>query len=251
MLYDNLYTIKKGDTFWGLEKEWNIPFGTLKKLNSGVDPKKLQIGQVIKIKMPTLIYLIADPICYPEQNNSSSDSSEIFQRFNYLENPLDFTPDAINFFSNTTEIGSLGNLIKTRTVMSNELWHFQKNGTLTTPWRRMTSGASHWKNNIVTQHRTAFRTAAKARAFAPKLMRYGGPTLLLADITASGEFKPSHAVSAVMIGASSTGVGAIIAGIYFIADVGTGFATGRSISERLDGWVETNYGNLKLYKGIY
>ncbi|AQY55126.1 endolysin [Geobacillus phage TP-84] len=43
------YKIKKGDTFWELEKKNGWPHGTLQKLNPGVNPAKLQIGQTIKI----------------------------------------------------------------------------------------------------------------------------------------------------------------------------------------------------------
>ncbi|GGH83788.1 lysozyme [Pullulanibacillus pueri] len=43
------YTIKKGDTFWALENQFNLPHGTLQKLNPNVDPKKLQVGQKIII----------------------------------------------------------------------------------------------------------------------------------------------------------------------------------------------------------
>jgi len=43
------YTIKKGDTFWDLEEKHGWKHGTLQKLNPGVDPKKLQIGQKIKV----------------------------------------------------------------------------------------------------------------------------------------------------------------------------------------------------------
>lgn len=42
------YTITPNDTFWGLEDAWQIPHGTLQRLNPGIDPKKLQIGQQIK-----------------------------------------------------------------------------------------------------------------------------------------------------------------------------------------------------------
>ncbi|WEG14014.1 DUF1906 domain-containing protein [Pullulanibacillus sp. KACC 23026] len=42
------YTIKQGDTFWDLEKKHNWPTGSLQDLNPKLDPKKLQIGQVIK-----------------------------------------------------------------------------------------------------------------------------------------------------------------------------------------------------------
>ncbi|UYL93864.1 endolysin [Geobacillus phage vB_GthS_PK2.1] len=43
------YTIKSGDTFWDLERKNGWPHGTLQKLNPGVNPNKLKIGQVIKV----------------------------------------------------------------------------------------------------------------------------------------------------------------------------------------------------------
>ncbi|WEG13820.1 GH25 family lysozyme [Pullulanibacillus sp. KACC 23026] len=39
--------IKKGDTFWDLETKNGWSHGTLTKLNPGIDPRKLQIGQKI------------------------------------------------------------------------------------------------------------------------------------------------------------------------------------------------------------
>lgn len=42
------YIIKKGDTLWALENAWGIAHGTLQRLNPGIDPKKLQIGQKIR-----------------------------------------------------------------------------------------------------------------------------------------------------------------------------------------------------------
>lgn len=43
------YVIKKGDTFWGLEEKNKWPHGTLQKLNPGVNPNELKIGQTIRI----------------------------------------------------------------------------------------------------------------------------------------------------------------------------------------------------------
>mgnify|MGYP003608381841 CR=1 FL=1 len=42
------YQIKKGDTFWGLESGWSMKHGTLQRLNPGINPKALQIGQRIR-----------------------------------------------------------------------------------------------------------------------------------------------------------------------------------------------------------
>jgi lysozyme len=43
------YKILKGDTFWGLESQFGWPHGILQKLNPGVNPKQLDIGQTIKV----------------------------------------------------------------------------------------------------------------------------------------------------------------------------------------------------------
>lgn len=42
------YTVRRNDTFWGLELAWRLPHGTLQKLNPGVNPKRLKIGQKIR-----------------------------------------------------------------------------------------------------------------------------------------------------------------------------------------------------------
>ena len=52
--YKNKHTIAAGDTFWGLEERYNIPHGTLQKLNPQLDPKRLAIGSTIVIKGESL-----------------------------------------------------------------------------------------------------------------------------------------------------------------------------------------------------
>lgn len=44
------YTIRSGDTFWGLEDAWQLGHGTLQQLNSELDPRRLTIGSNIRIK---------------------------------------------------------------------------------------------------------------------------------------------------------------------------------------------------------
>lgn len=274
---DNLYTIKKGDTFWDLEREWGIPYGTLSQINSDLDPRKLQIGKQVKIKMPSIIYLIAEEI--PQVPNSHAIGNSILDNNayqtkidnTYVHNPhlqlrqqtpsfsnsyrenksRSFAQTALKTTVTAKKIIGLENLRRSKLLFSNELWHLQKNGTLTHQWKNMSNGASHWKNNIVANHRSTFQTSSKAKALAPKAMKFAGGLLLAADIGLSGEVKPSHVVTAVLLGASTTGVGAVFAGIYFIADIGTGLVTGTSISERLDGWVAEDYGRLELYEGLY
>lgn len=48
-----MYTIKAGDTFWGLEEAWGLSHGTLQNLNPGVNATSLQIGQNIRVKAAT------------------------------------------------------------------------------------------------------------------------------------------------------------------------------------------------------
>lgn len=263
----NFYKIKKGDTFWGLEREWGLPHGTLQKLNPKVNPRKLQIGEGIKIKMPTLVYLVAEEISdnnhFIHQNKFKKqpiDNLYVHRRSSYMypkrnrcqTSPhISYAEKTVGRLKNARKIIGLENIRRSSLLYSNELWHFQKNGVTTYPWKRMSNGASHWKNNIVSQHRATFRAGANAKSITPSLLRKGGYFLAVADIGLSGEIKPSHVVSVVLVGASTTGVGAIFAGVYFIADIGTGLITGKSISERLDGWVENNYGKLELYEGYY
>lgn len=45
-----VYKIQAGDTFWALEKRFGMAEGTLQKLNPGVDPRKLAVGQYIKVQ---------------------------------------------------------------------------------------------------------------------------------------------------------------------------------------------------------
>lgn len=55
---NNIYTIKTGDSFWKLENEWGLPYGTLQKLNPKVNPRKLKVGQKIKIPIVNLIVVL-------------------------------------------------------------------------------------------------------------------------------------------------------------------------------------------------
>ena len=60
------------------------------------------------------------------------------------------------------------------------------------------------------------------------------------DIYQAGEFKPSDAINIVMGAASFTGVGAIVAGGYFVVDTSFWLLTGTSLNDRIDnatgGW---------------
>ncbi len=47
---DGTYTVRKGDTFWGISKQLDIPVETIQKLNPGVKATELKVGQKIKVK---------------------------------------------------------------------------------------------------------------------------------------------------------------------------------------------------------
>ena len=45
------YTIKTGDTLWGISQQYGIPLDKILAANPGIVPEKLQIGQ--RINLPT------------------------------------------------------------------------------------------------------------------------------------------------------------------------------------------------------
>jgi N-acetylmuramoyl-L-alanine amidase CwlA len=47
---DGYYTIKKGDTFWGISKALDVEVKDIEKLNPKVDAGNLQVGQKIKVE---------------------------------------------------------------------------------------------------------------------------------------------------------------------------------------------------------
>ncbi|MGA4517198.1 phage baseplate protein [Solibacillus silvestris] len=44
------HVVKKGDTLWDLAPKYGTTWQQLQKLNGNIDPKKLQIGQKLKVK---------------------------------------------------------------------------------------------------------------------------------------------------------------------------------------------------------
>jgi RHS repeat-associated protein len=127
----------------------------------------------------------------------------------------------------------------------NDAWHYFKNKP----------NAYFWQNRF--KQLKGIRTiqankVAGARNLSGKLTKIGG-VLIAADIVLSGELKPSHAINAAMLAASTTGVGAIAAGIWFIADFGT-----MGVNYLLNGeakgigdMIDESVGTIELYEGVY
>ena len=98
--------------------------------------------------------------------------------------------------------------------------------------------------------------ASKAGEVSKRATKAGG-VFLAADIALSGEIKPSHFINGTMLGVSGTGVGAVVAGAWFIADYGTmGFnrivnGEWRSLSDIIDEAAEEKVGKFELYEGFY
>ncbi|XLS28384.1 RHS repeat-associated core domain-containing protein [Flavobacteriaceae bacterium M23B6Z8] len=117
---------------------------------------------------------------------------------------------------------------------SNELYNIQKNGKVVTRWSKTANGQSYWNNNFAKQARLNQVNKVKGiRAVGNKLGVVAG-ALTVYDVIDTGQVKPSHVINSIMIGASFTGFGAVVSGIYFVADFGTYLFTGKGIGDRLD-----------------
>jgi len=129
----------------------------------------------------------------------------------------------------------------------NEAWHLTKTRGIRYCFQRQwkNPGAAYWRKAQTGSVRSARNTAGK-------LTKVGG-VLLVTDIALSGELKPSHAINAVMLGVSSTGVGSIVAGAWFLLDFGTmgvnylinGEAKG------LSDMIDESIGTFEMYDGLY
>ncbi|SFO39106.1 hypothetical protein SAMN05421741_14912 [Paenimyroides ummariense] len=133
-------------------------------------------------------------------------------------------------------------------LKSNELWHKTKTRgySFATQNKWKNPGAKYWRNQQVKPYQGA-------RKLGSKLTKAGG-VLVAADIAMSGELKPSHGINVFMLGISGTGVGSIVAGVWFVADMGTGaynyyFSDDgfKTISDMID----QNVGSYEMYEGVY
>ena len=73
----------------------------------------------------------------------------------------------------------------------------------------------------------------KAKGLSKKLVAVN-LILLGVDIAVKKQGKASHVVNGIMTGICFTGVGAMISGVWFAADLGTQLTTGKSLVDRID-----------------
>ena len=129
----------------------------------------------------------------------------------------------------STGVGTLGTYYGVEGYAThNEWWWRQKNGT----WR--------WRTNVTKSNYLFNRSyklkgnaLTKVKALSTKLAIVNAG-LIITDVAVNKQIKASHIVNGIMTGLSFTGVGSIISGAWFIADIGTEFFTGKSLSDRID-----------------
>jgi RHS repeat-associated protein len=131
--------------------------------------------------------------------------------------------------------------------LMNEIWHKTKTKGFRFRWQKA------WNIGRAPAYRQAqINMVAGARNLSNKITKVSG-LLLVADIGLSGEIKPSHGINAAMLLVSTTGVGAIVAGVWFITDFGVlgynyfVFGEVKSLSDIIDNKI----GTFEMYEGLY
>lgn len=148
-----------------------------------------------------------------------------------------------------TSVGGISTLTvyKGGFLTMNEVWH--KTNTSGVRWfyqpQWNNPGAVHWRNVQISK-------VSKIRGVSSGLTKAGG-VLVVADVFLSGELKPSHSVNGVLLAASTTGVGAIVAGAYFIFDMGWGAVNyiGNGEFSTFGDYLDGSVGAFELYDGVY
>ena len=140
---------------------------------------------------------------------------------------------------------SLGVAYKGKYHTMNEIYHMFKNSETAYFWQKRfkkLKGVRTIQTNKV----------SSIRKFSTKLTKVGG-ALVVADIALSGEIKPSHVINSIMLGASMTGFGTVIASAWFIADFGTmgiNYLMGNG-AVGLGDMLDQKIGTFEMYEGLY
>ncbi len=107
------------------------------------------------------------------------------------------------------------NTYQSKYAKYNEIWHETKTNGVSNvfqdKWRN--PGSKYWRAQQI-------KPLEEIRNVGTKINKIGG-VLLVADIAMSGKIRPSHWINGAMLGASTTGVGSLVAAGWFAADYGT------------------------------
>jgi len=132
----------------------------------------------------------------------------------------------------------------------NEFWHSTKTRGIATVFNK-----ARWNNSMAIKWRNVqtapFQGVSKT---AGRIVGVGaGGALVLADVALSGELKPSQLVNGIAAGISWTGVGSVVAGVWFVADFGTmgvNYLLGNG-AIGLGDMLDNHFGTYEMYEGIY
>ncbi len=140
----------------------------------------------------------------------------------FLSDPL--------FWANTgLGMASTVATIKGDFLTRNEIWYKTKTKGVAWHWQ-----TKRWNNPGSKAWRVQQLNTVKGIRSLGSKMGLASGVLLGVDIYQKQQVNASHVLNAAMVGVSFTGVGAIVAGVYFAADVGVLMTTGRSIGDYVD-----------------
>jgi RHS repeat-associated protein len=139
-----------------------------------------------------------------------------------------------------------------KNYLYNELWHKTKTRGISIALNKgkwNNPGAKNWRN-VQTKPFQGIRNVGKG-------LSKGGVALVGVDVALSGEVKPSHIINVGMSFAGFSGVGSLIAGIWFAADFGTmgvNYLLGNGVIGLGDMLDNSSFGqkfSYEMYEGLY
>jgi len=140
-------------------------------------------------------------------------------------------------------------------LLNNEFWRYQPSGKkkIIISWSKTANGQSNWNNNFAKKARLKqINQVQNVQNISTRLTKISG-VIIIADVALSGELKPSHAINAAMLGATTTGVGAIASGVWFIADfrtIGVNYLLGNG-AKSLGNMIDESTGKIEMYDRSY
>ncbi|MFA9388738.1 MAG: RHS repeat-associated core domain-containing protein [Prolixibacteraceae bacterium] len=153
--------------------------------------------------------------------------------------------DPMFYINGGIGVASTGATIKGGYHLSNELYHYTRSsGNL------HFRGGKYWNNPFVNNSKAAIAARGGAWRSAGTKLGYAGIAITTGDALMSGEFRTSQGINVAMttLAIAVPGVGSIVAGVYFVADIGLTLSTGRGIGDRIDA---ATGGTHELYNGLY